>query len=137
MTAKPKIELCPSCRYDGGWHYDDDGNATRPHHDAAKLHEHAETVVAEASKRQVEAALLIVKDAAETMQEFSANNLAAEFDAAQIDSSGATGQAFRIAHQRGWIEDTKQRIASTKKGTNGAEVKVWRSLRFGARRAAS
>lgn len=129
---------CDVCRFDGSWHYDEDGKATRcPNWLAEELRTHAaELAVKQASDRD-EAAWLIVQEAAKRFREFSVNNIRKEIDAAQIDDQSTMGRAFTRAQQERLIVATGRREPSRKEGTKST-VNVWRSLdeRFGQRRAA-
>jgi hypothetical protein len=119
---------CEVCYLDGGLHYSDDGSSfwKCPNAEALLVHRDAVRLAAEAKHRQHEAAVLIVKDAAERMLEVSANNIHAELEAAQIDGT-VRGGAFRTAASEGWIEATDKRVMSCDPATR-SELKVWRSL---------
>lgn len=129
--GKQKIELCAHCRYDGGWHYDEDGNPSRPHHDAAKAKEAAQKIVELAHEEQTKQAREIVALAAESLFEFSANNIRVEMKLADINERAVIGAAFDWAHKQGLIEPTGRYVMSTEPSTRH-RINVWRSVKRAA-----
>lgn len=135
MTGKPKPpRVCDECRYDGGWHYIDEGPERQPrrvrcnNYLAADLLEQAQKLTEEARAQAKEAARRIVADAAETRYLFSANDLRKELDAAQVPGS-VVGGAFTWAKEQGLITKTEQRVMSDQESTRHG-IDVWRSLRY-------
>lgn len=126
MKAKPE-RTCPACRFDGGWHYDDAGNATRcANYLAADLAVQALAITEAANHAATEAARLIVEDAARTYFEFSANNVRDDCEAAGIPGP-VVGAAFVWASGKaGLIEGTGRRVMSTDPATRH-KIEIWRS----------
>jgi hypothetical protein len=130
---KPKLpRTCPTCRLDGGWHYDDEGNARRcGNWLAAELHDEAVKLTEEGREQAREAARRIVSDAAHGLPEFSANNCRLALDAAQVPGS-VVGGAFRWAFNQGLIKKTGRKVMSDE-DTTRHEIDVWQSLVYGKR----
>jgi hypothetical protein len=129
MTKEKQSRVCDTCRYDGGWHYDDEGNATRcPNYLAADAAATAQKLSAEANERAKEAAHRIIADAAETLPEFSANQVRQAMEDAQIPSA-VIGNAFNWAHKQGLIVPTGRRVMSTE-DTTRHRIDVWASTKF-------
>ncbi len=126
--TKPKIEYCDECRWDNGNHYADDEARTisRPHHDAAKAAEVSLQAVGLAHEQQTEQAHAIIEAAAETMLEFSANQIRQQMVDAGIDGP-IIGAAFAWAAAEGLIEDTGRTVPSTEASTRH-RIHVWRSV---------
>lgn len=127
MTAKAKVVvLCAACQLDGGWHYDDPDQPTRPHHDAARAAENALRIVELAHEEQTKQAREIVRYAADSMLEFSANNIRKQMLDAGIEGP-VVGAAFKWAETHGLIEATGRSVQSTEASTRH-RINVWRSI---------
>lgn len=125
-TKQAPVELCAVCRFDGGWHFDDPDNPTRPHHEAARLRE-AARILAEISHDEAkQKAREIVEAAAAQRFEFSANDLHAEFDKEGVPESLHAG-AFTWAHKQGLIVPTGRGVMSKDPKTRH-RLNVWRSV---------
>ncbi len=139
MSEKRKIELCAECRTDGGWHYPEDGEPFRPHHEAARRLEHARALTAAANEAAVQAGRLILRDVAATREEFSANDVRHLFDAADIPDP-VVGACFNWAASDGatadgpLIENTGQYVQSSEQTTRHRIVQ-WRSRVYRGRAA--
>lgn len=129
---------CDECRYDGGKHYNEDG--TRwwdcPNRVAADAQKRALELTAAAHEKQTEAAKQILKDAAASMVEFSANQIRDRFDHADITDKQVIGAAFNaLANAKPpVIEGTGRYVQSTDPATRH-RIQVWRSLIYRSRRA--
>ena len=125
-AAAKKPRVCATCRTDGGWHYDDDGQATRcPNWNTAELAKKAERITAAHSEQTKKAARQIVEDAARAHYEFSSNEIAEQVEAADLPGS-AVGPAFKWAEGQGLITGTDRFVMSRKASTRH-RVQVWRS----------
>lgn len=124
--TKPKITYCSECQFSNGWHYSEDGTQSwRPHLDEYRAKQHALAVVEAAHEQQVAEARRIVKAAAESMFEFSANQIRQQILDAGIDGP-VVGAAFTWCEKQGFIEATGRRVQSTDPATRHA-LNVWRS----------
>jgi hypothetical protein len=129
MTGQKPARTCATCRLDGGWHYDDEGRATRcPNYSAAALQAEAQKLTAVQADARTEALRRIITDAAQRLPVLSANSIQDELEAAQVDGGGAVGAAFTWAARKGYIEATGRLIPSTRKATNGHRIFEYRSL---------
>jgi hypothetical protein len=130
VTAQAKAaRVCDDCRYDGGWHYDEAGNATRcGNYVSAQLVEQAHELSALAHEQAMRAAKEIITDAARSMPVFSANCIREALDAAQIPGP-VVGAAFRALAQQKQpvIARTDERVQSNETTTRH-EIYKWRSL---------
>ncbi len=126
--TKTKVQLCDECKWDNGNHYADDEarTITRPHHDAAAAAASSLRIVELAHEQQTEQARLIVAAAAETMLEFSANQIRQQMVDAGIEGP-AVGAAFKWAETQGLIEATGRSVQSTDPATRH-RLNVWRSV---------
>ena len=132
MTVKKP--LCPQCK-DGtpGFIEDDYGNILRRcpcrYEEAGDGMRKALAATADANPEAINAAVLIITDAARRMETFSANTIRVELDAAQIPGP-VVGAAFGKAAKQGIIRRDGY-VPSTLGNTHGHEVKQWRSMLFG------
>lgn len=95
---------CPVCVTDGGYHFAEDGTASRcPNYLATKNHEAALALTADAHVDALRAAKQIVKDFAETHPKFSSNDTRAAMQDAGVPSP-IVGVAFRACAEAGLIE---------------------------------
>ena len=141
MSKLAKIETCPVCVHDNGWHYSDDlvPVATRPHHGQAKQLEHARQLSAQANEQAMQAGRLIMRDVAATRFEFSANQIRDLFDDAGIPDP-IVGAVFRWAASTAatadgaLIENTGRTEPSTE-ATTRHRIYIWQSRIYTARAA--
>lgn len=129
---------CDVCKYDGSWHYDENGNASRcPNWLMAEEAERAKELRVRQQNDREEAAQRIVHDAAQRFFLFSANAIQDEIKAAGLDGdSGVMGRAFTHALREAWIVHTGNTEPSTKRSTHGKPVAIYKSLLREGRRSA-
>lgn len=128
---------CEECKYSGGWH--DDPNADPldptapqircPNRAITEQVQHAQQLAKLANENAWEAAKAIIRDAAQTRAEFSANDLAVEFE--QIPDT-LHGSAFTWAAKRGLIEASGRMVMHRDPATRH-KITVWRSLAYRSR----
>lgn len=143
MTAKPKPRYtCEVCRIESpGWHTVESDDAAIPpkivrcpQYLATVQQQHAQELVADAHTEAFKAAKQIIRDAAQRLPVFSANEIRRELDDARIPGP-VVGSAFRALAQCNdpIIERTNDRVQSNE-DTTRHEIYRWRSLVFGQRR---
>lgn len=139
MTKPKPKRSCPECALTGSWHFTDDlePRAYRcPVYVQAQLVEQAHELTATAHVEALEAAKRIIRDTAERLPIFSANEIRQELEAAQIPGP-VVGSAFRALAQckDPVIARTDDRVQSNE-DTTRHEIYRWKSLVYGQRRTA-
>lgn len=84
-------------------------------------------VAADAHPQAYQAALRIIRDAASTGREFSANALRDRLNTAQVPGP-VVGAAFAHLVRVGEIQQTGQRVPSTDPGTHGHRIAMYKAV---------
>lgn len=130
-----KVKLCATCRIEGPWRYDDDGNNPTKHDCAkpappsqtpAEARDEGTRAAADANPAAMEAAMLVIRDTAHRLPVFSANDCRIEFEMAGVPGpvrGAAFGQAIRLHYLRSAGTE-----ASTEASTNAHHIRIYESL---------
>lgn len=133
MTAK--TPLCAACRETAGWIEDEAGNLlyrcpcrSQVPASPRQVKAAAMKATAEAHETAMKAALLVIRDKAETLPLVSGNDCRDEMDTAGIDTQ-LLGPAFARAVKLGWLEP-EDFVQSTGPSAKGAYLRRYTSKLF-------